>query len=344
MALNVAVIGAGFMGQVHAQSYYKGDLGARVSHVVATRLARAEALASALPGPITATTEYQAVLDDPSVDIVDICVPTMHHCDYVLRAAAAGKHVLCEKPMAVTLAEADAMIAACEQAGVTLMIAHVLRFWPEYMAAVALVHAGRIGQLKSVTCQRLSQGPAWNDAASWFLDPARGGGAVRDMAIHDYDVLNWIAGLPTDVQAKGGVNHFTALFALADGVYGEVGASMAMPAGFPFTMTLQAVGDAGAVAFDGRTGTLTLYANGEGQPVEVEGSRVFAQNTSAEIDAYYHEIAYFLECVQTGQPPLRATPRSSRDALAMAIRVQQALQRWTSRSHIGTRSLTMPCT
>lgn len=327
MTLNVAVIGAGFMGQAHAQSYYKGDLGARVSHVVATRLERAKALAAALPGPVGATTDYQAVLDDPTVHIVDICVPTMHHCDFTVRAAAAGKHVLCEKPMAVTLDEADTMIAACKAYGVTFMVAHVLRFWPEYMAAVALVHAGRIGTLKSVTCQRLSPGPAWNDNASWFLDPDRGGGAVRDLAIHDYDVINWLAGLPTDVQAMGGVNHFTALFALADGVYGEVEASMAMPGGFPFIMTLQAVGDAGAVTFDGRTGAVTLYADGEAQPVTVEGSRVFAQNTSAEIDAYYHEIAYFIDCVNTAQPPLRATPESSRAALAMAIQVQHALER-----------------
>jgi UDP-N-acetylglucosamine 3-dehydrogenase len=326
MALNVAVIGAGFMGQTHAHSFYKGELDARVTHVVATRLARAEALASALSGEVIATDDYQAALDDPSVDIVDICVPTMYHCDYVLRAAAAGKHVLCEKPMAVTLAEADAMIDACRVAGVRLMIAHVLRFWPEYLAVVELVRAGRIGRLRQVACQRLSQGPGWNDNTSWFLDPARGGGAVRDMAIHDYDVINWMAGLPAEVQAMGDVNHFTALFGLPDGVVGQVEASMAMPAGFPFTMTLCAVGDAGVATFDGRTGAVTLIAEGTEQVVAVDGSRVFAQNTSAEIDAYYHEIAYFLHCVRTGEAPLRATPESSREALAVAIRVQAALE------------------
>ncbi len=326
MTLNVAVIGAGFMGHTHAESYCKGSLDARVTHVVAMRLARAEGLASGLPGTVLASDDYQMVLDDPSVDVVDICVPTMYHCDYVLRAAAAGKHVLCEKPMAVTLEEADAMIAACRKAGVRFMIAHVLRFWPEYLAVVDLVKAGRIGRLRQVACRRLSQGPAWNDNTSWFLDPARGGGAVRDMAIHDYDVINWLAGLPTEVQAMGDVNHFTALFAMPNGVFAQVEASMAMPAGFPFTMSLMAVGEDGVATFDGRTGAVTLIAGGEEQAISVEGSRVFAQDTSTEIDAYYHEIDFFLECVRTGAEPARATPESSRDALATAIRVQAALE------------------
>ncbi|HOF87297.1 MAG TPA: Gfo/Idh/MocA family oxidoreductase [Armatimonadota bacterium] len=325
MTVNVAIIGAGFMGRAHAESYYKGELGARVTRVVASRRALPPAPAD-LPGAVRAGDDFQAALDDPAVDMVDICVPTMYHADCVLRAAAAGKHVLCEKPMAVTLEEADAMIAACKTAGVRFMIAHVLRFWPEYRAVVEMVRAGRIGRLRQVVCRRLSQGPAWNDHASWFLDPARGGGAVRDLAIHDYDVIAWLAGLPMAVRAMGDVNHFTALFALPDGVFAQVEASMAMPAGFPFTMSLMAVGEDGVAIFDGRTGAVTLIAGGEEQAVTVEGSRVFAQNTSAEIDAYYHEIAYFLECVRAGAEPARATPESSRDALALAIRVQAALE------------------
>jgi predicted dehydrogenase len=325
MSLIVAVIGAGFMGRVHAESYYKGNLDARVGWVVASRLERAEALAGALPGMVRATTDYQAILDDPAVDAVDICVPTPLHYEYVLRAAAAGKHVLCEKPMAVTVAEADAMIAACRTAGVQLMVAHVLRFWPEYVTTVGLVKDGRIGAVRHVVCQRLSQGSTGWDQDGWIHDPAQGGGAVRDLAIHDYDVINWLIGLPSVVCAAGDVNHFSALFRTADGPIAQVEASFKMPPGSPFIMSLRVVGDTGAVTFDGLTGTVTLLEDGVAHVVPVEGSRVFAQDTSAEIDAYYHEIAYFLECVRTGARPARALPQDARDALWMADLVQEAL-------------------
>ena len=187
------------------------------------------------------------------------------------------------------------------------------------------MHSGRIGAPRHILCRRLgTASTGWNQG-SWLLDPKQGGGAVRDLAIHDYDVVNWIGGLPQGVCAAGEVNHFTALFTLSGSAFAQVEASFQMPAGFPFTMSVQVQGEAGLVTFDGRSGTVTLIADGKEEVVPVAGSRVFVQDTSEEIDAYYHEIAYFVECVRLNTPPLRAMPEDARDALAIAERVEQAL-------------------
>jgi predicted dehydrogenase len=324
MSLGMAIVGAGSMGKTHAHSCISGGADVRLTQVVATRLDHARALTASLPGQVTATTDYQAVLDDPAVDIVDLCIPTALHCEYTLRAATAGKHVLCEKPMAVTLEEADAMIAACGEAGVQLMIAHVLRFWPGYMAAVDVVKSGRIGAVRSIICQRLSFSQRLGTHAPWFYDPALGGGAVRDLAIHDFDVIHWLVGLPTEVMAVGDVNHFMTLLTLRDHAFAQVESSFSLPTTHPRVMTLRVVGEEGAVTYDGKTNQLTLLLpETDEQPgttmVELPG------------DPYYQQIAYFLECVRTQSPPERCQPADARAALAVAIRVQHALE------HPGSR-------
>ncbi|MHB9023290.1 MAG: Gfo/Idh/MocA family protein [Armatimonadota bacterium] len=322
MSLGMAIVGSGSMGQRHAHSCIQGGVDVRLTHVVSAHQEHAEALANSLPGRVAATTEYQAVLDDPAVDIVDICIPTALHCEFTLRAARAGKHVLCEKPMAVTLDEADAMIAACREAGVQLMIAHVLRFWPGYVAAVDAIKAGRIGAVRSIGCRRLSHAIPRGTSPSWFFDPARGGGAVRDLAVHDYDVINWLAGLPTQVAAVGDVNHFSALLTLRGGVFAQVEASFRMPTSNSSAMTLRVVGEEGVVTLDGKTNRLTCLL-----PDADTGSVTVVEEYPG--DPYYNEIAYFVDCVRTQAPPERCTPVDAREALALAIRVQHELEQTT---------------
>jgi predicted dehydrogenase len=315
MKTGVAVIGAGFMGRTHALSYGKSGMEARVLAVVDSNLTRAESLAASLGPAATGLTDVQAVLDDHSIEIVDICLPTDYHRDLCLRSLKAGKHVLCEKPIAPSLTQADEMIAAEKASRSCFMIAHVLRFWPEYVEAARIVKEGGIGKLRRISCQRLSTPPAWS-AGNWLLDPKLSGGAVRDLAIHDFDFTNQLAGMPERVFASGNIMDFSACLTLADGVSATIQASYSMPGGFPFRMAFRLVGETGSVEFDGGGGKLAVVHNGELQSVSVSGEG---------LDGYFYEIAYFVDCVRNGRKPALGSSEDARDALAIALSVEEAL-------------------
>ena len=123
-----------------------------------------------------------------AVDVVSVCTPTPLHHRHVLQAAAAGKAIVCEKPLARTTAQAAEMVAACEQAGVPLLVGHVVRFFPEYAAAHAIVQRGEIGRVAVSRFTRASFKPHANNPASWFHDTAQSGGVLMDLMIHDYDM------------------------------------------------------------------------------------------------------------------------------------------------------------
>ena len=195
-------------------------------------------------------------------NLVDICLPTPFHRTYAERAFAAGKHAVVEKPLALTLTDADAIIAAASAAGKYLMVGHVLRFWPEYLAVRDKLLSGELGQPIAATAQRLSNLPQW---AEWFRDPQKTGGAVLDLMIHDLDMLNWLFGKPRRVSAtgikepNGGWNHVTALISY-DRVEAEAEASFLMPRDFPFTAGMRILCTGGVLEYQFRAGGASFEA------------------------------------------------------------------------------------
>jgi len=325
MKTRVAVVGAGFMGRTHATSYGKAGLEAEVLYIVDSDPIRAESLAASLSPRAKGLSEIQTALDDLAIDAVDICLPTRFHHELCIRSLKAGKHVLCEKPIASNIEEARGMLEAGSNSGKTFMVAHVLRFWPEYVRAGEIIGEGGIGKLRRISCARLSAPPEWS-AGNWLLDSKMSGGAVRDLAIHDYDFMNQLAGMPQKVCACGDLMDFTALFRFADGAVGSVHASYALPPGFPFRMSFLILGDKGSLEFDGTGGSLSLVRNGEQETLSVSGSRTFRQNESAsDPDGYFYEIAHFVDCVRNGRSPEQGRPEDARDALAIALSVEAAL-------------------
>ena len=195
--LKVGVLGAGFMGSTHARAYAKlADV--QVVGVSSRSAEKAATLAKEVGAE--AFTDSMALATNPRVDAVSITLPTHLHKDHAIAALNAGKHVFLEKPMALSVAECDAIIEVARQNQRLLMIAHVLRFWPEYMALVEFVKGGELGKPLSATAKRLSTRPAWGD---WFNNPDWTGGAVLDLQIHDLDTLNWLFGPPKTVYSRG---------------------------------------------------------------------------------------------------------------------------------------------
>lgn len=135
------------------------------------------------------------------VDVVDICAPTHVHHEIALKAAAAGKHVVCEKPLARTVSQAEEMIAAFAHAGVQLLVAHVVRYFPQYAQAKALVDGGEVGDVAVVRLTRASFRPK-REVDNWFMDTAKSGGMLLDLMLHDFDYAHWIAGEVESVFAK----------------------------------------------------------------------------------------------------------------------------------------------
>ncbi|MFK4789028.1 Gfo/Idh/MocA family protein [Microbacterium sp. ZW T5_56] len=125
-----------------------------------------------------------------AVQVLDVTSPTLTHPEYVLAAVGAGVDVICEKPLARTGAEADALVEAARQAGVLLYPAHVVRAMTPWADARDHLRAGRIGEVRSAAFTRIGEGPD----APWFHDHAASGGAVMDLFIHDLDVAEWMLG------------------------------------------------------------------------------------------------------------------------------------------------------
>ena len=196
--VRVAVIGCGLIAQrAHLPSYAAAPE-AELAAVVSRHRTTAEAVAAQFGHPRVLDSWQQAVVD-PDIDAIDICTPNALHAEIAIAAAQSGKHVLVEKPMATSLAGADAMIAAARQAGVVFAVAHNLRFVPIYAAMQGLLANGALGRIFSARGIFMHAGPDefWGATSDWFWQEGQaGGGSLLDMGIHMIDLLRWMVGLP----------------------------------------------------------------------------------------------------------------------------------------------------
>ena len=190
----IGVAGSGFIAREHVRAW--AQLGAEVG-IYSLNAGRRDALCQRFGATARDT------LDDllAAASVVDVCTPTDTHHGIVLRAAAAGRQVICEKPLARTAGQARQMAAACAGAGVVLLPAHVVRYFPEYAAARAAVTGGRIGTPAVLRFTRRGSVPAWS---AWYRDERRSGGLLMDFMIHDYDIARWLAGEVVRVYARLG--------------------------------------------------------------------------------------------------------------------------------------------
>lgn len=190
--MRVGIVGAGFMGGEHARAWTATD--ADLVGIVAGPSSVPDELATRHGTRAYASVEE--LLGD--VDVLDVCAPTSLHHRLVLAAARAGRHVVCEKPLARTPADGDEMVAACRDAGVQLLVGHVVRFFPDYAAAQARVASGGLGQPAVIRLRR----DTFQPRKAWFLDEEQSGGLVLDLMIHDFDYARWIAGDVDTVYAR----------------------------------------------------------------------------------------------------------------------------------------------
>jgi UDP-N-acetylglucosamine 3-dehydrogenase len=323
--LKIGILGSGFMGRTHAQAYAKIP-GISIAAVSSRHLDKAEKLANEVGA--RATTDDRSIIEDPSIEAISNTLPTPLHAEPTIAALGAGKHVLLEKPLALRAADGDGMIAAAKETGRTLMIAHVLRFWGEYVSLVEFVHAGKLGKPISATAARLSQLPSWG--GDWFLDPAWSGGAVLDLCVHDFDVLNWLLGAPKSVYARGKEMRpglWTDVHALVDygNATGVVEGSQFMPQGYPFTSTLKVLCEGGVVELVFRAGGISVEMGGGASLMVHEAGKAYPLAPKPG-DAYDNQAAYFVDCVRKGATPTLGTLEQARLAVAVANAARRSLE------------------
>jgi predicted dehydrogenase len=322
--MKIGILGAGFMGLTHAQSYAKIP-GITIAAVSSRHLEKAEKLARAYGA--RATTDDRSIVEDPSIDAISNTLPTHLHADLTIAALRAGKHVLLEKPLVLDATRADALLAAPRETGRVLMIAHVLRFWGEYVALVEFVQSGKLGKPISATAARLSQPPGWSD---WPLDPALSGGAVLDLCVHDFDMLNWVLGAPRTVYARGRERLpglWNDVHAIVDygAANGMVDGCLVMPQGWPFTSALKVLCEGGVVELTFRAGGVSVEMGGGASLMVHEAGKAWKLPPKPG-NAYDNQAACFVDCVRRGVQPTLGTPEQARLAVAVANAARRSLE------------------
>ena len=311
--MRVGLIGAGLMGGVHAQAWAQrpGTLRAVYAPGKAERDFAERWGARACASLEAFWTE---------VDVVDICTPTPTHAAYAVQAAGAGKHVICEKPLALTLSEADEVISACQAAGVRLFVAHVLRFFGQYRAAWEQVQLGAVGEPRVLRLGRLSTPPA---AGSWLLDEAQSGGVALDLLIHDLDFARWVAGEVETVYAaqtrRGERVTVQATLSHVGGAISLVEGGWAAPEGV-FRTALDIAGTAGVIEWTSDAAA-SLQSHG---PV-TQGAQVGAALPALSADdPYAAELWHAHDQLESGGPFL-IEPADARAALQLALALRRSV-------------------
>lgn len=196
--MRIGIIGAGTMARVHAQALGQIEQVQVVALATAQQTASAAAFATELGVELLTVT---ALLARADVDAVVVAIPTDHHAAVVTASAQAGKHIFCEKPLARTLAEGEAMLEAVTTTGVKLAIGHVVRYFPAYVAVHDRILRGDIG---TPGVARTTRGAGFPQVpGNWYADTTRSGGVVLDMMIHDLDWLRWTLGPVVRIHAQG---------------------------------------------------------------------------------------------------------------------------------------------
>jgi predicted dehydrogenase len=308
--LKVGIVGMGFMGMTHLAAWRTTN-----AEIVGmcSRTYRSDA------NNLKHYADYETLLSN--VDVIDICTPTHLHHDMVVKAAAVGKHIVCEKPLARTVAEAQAMIDACKKAGVKLLVAHVVRFFPQYVHAKNVVDNGDIGDVAVVRLTRASFKPTAPD--SWFHDEAKSGGMMLDLMIHDYDYARWVAGNVESVFAKRASHQFPAMdgdYALAilrhsNGAISNIEGGWVYPKPM-FRTALEIAGSGGLIEHPADSSTpLGIYLKDTGKSADID----IAVPLSPLIeDPYVTEMKHFYDVLTKNIEP-RVTAEDALEALKIAL-------------------------
>lgn len=314
--LRAALIGFGGMGHFHSTCYAKQknlDLVAICdSDPAAFKKAEAEInigkSGKTELGGIKHCYSYEELIKTVEFDILDICLPCHLHAEYAIRAMKDGYHVICEKPMARTVKDAQKMIRTSKKTGKKLMIAQCLRFMPSYQFMKEACDDGRYGKLLRLDMRRNGSLPG----QEWYRDAKRSGGALLDLHLHDTDYINYLLGVPAGVQTfgitrnTGGIDDLMTNYEYPEGPIANSEGSWCKGSWCCSTIGV----------FENATVELIGTDKVKVFRLDVKGCEEF--EFKKESNPYFNEIAYFAECVLKDQDPVRCMPESTLASIRIA--------------------------
>jgi predicted dehydrogenase len=331
--VRVGIIGIGFMGVTHFKAL-KSVKGACVAAICTRDTKKLAGDWRSIKGNfgdaggvqnlsrIARYQEIDSLLSDESIDLVDICLPTHLHREVTIAALRAGKHVLVEKPIALTLKDADAMVAAAEKAGRLLMVGQVLRFFPAFAEAYDLVHNKKYGELVALHLKRIIAQPSWS-SDDHFSDDAKSGGPVIDLHIHDTDFVQHLAGAPQGVQAAGYKKGGEARYITTQYLYSEKpcaisahSGAVSMP-GVPFEHGFDLYLERATLRYNNlSTGEEVLLATADGKVKSYKPRRK---------DAFEVQLQHAVDCVRKNRESSLISAKAARTSLQICLAERRAV-------------------
>lgn len=299
--MKVGVVGAGFMGLTHLGAYANIP-NAEVVGVADARSDVATAAAESVgAAPYSSYNELVAA-EEP--ELIDICLPTAYHHDIAIQAAHEGRHVILEKPMARFLEDADHIVEAFSNSQGQLFVAHVVRFFPEYVRLKQMIDDGRFGEVGIVRTSR--KAPFMGGTNDWYANWQASGGLIVDMLVHDFDILRWYFGDVERVYSKSvlgreynRIDYALVTLKFKSGVIAHVEGHWGYPD--PFWYSIEIAGTKALASVDSRkykpSRILVSQQNTGSSDSETPGS-------SLGDNPYQLQLEHFIYCAETGENPI----------------------------------------
>jgi predicted dehydrogenase len=332
--INVGIVGLGFMAAAHIKAY-RQLADARIAALCNPSGRHLDGDFSGVAGnvgdnapvkldmsQVKAFQNYAEMLADPAIQLIDVCAPTLAHTELAVAALEAGKHVLCEKPLARTSTQARQIVEAASRSKSFFMPAMCMRFWPEWAWLKKTIDEKTFGKVLGARFRRVAQPPGWGH--QHFLHGEKSGGALLDLHIHDVDFVQYCFGRPRSVYAtgynkfSGAIDHVVAQYQVASGAAVHAEGAWAMTEGFGFSMTYTVNFENATADFDIARGAdaLKLFEKGnEPRTIQCEGG-----------DGYVGELKHLLEAIRAGCPPTVVTAPDGQSAIEICEAEERSIK------------------
>ncbi|HEX3072024.1 MAG TPA: Gfo/Idh/MocA family oxidoreductase [Ignavibacteriales bacterium] len=325
--MKIGIAGAGFMGETHARCYSKIE-DAEIYALAEKNPAKRDAFKEMFH-PAKVYDDYLEMLNDSELDIVDICFPTPLHARAAVAALNKDKHVLLEKPIALNLIDAMAIKKAADSSKGKFMVAHVLRFWPEYAAIRKAIKEQFHNEVTEIYASRFNELPLWSEG-TWIMSEEQSGGLIVDLMIHDIDFILWNLGKPRRVFCSAIYNEknfavqVMAALQMENCSTAYIEGGYLNPCGSGLTTQMRVYG---------KDTMLELYPNSRGL-LKLTQRNNSAKEIKTSGDGYLEEINYFVQCVKQNKNPEIVTIDGAIDSLAVCLELKKSLkeQKWIALS------------
>ena len=329
--VRIGIVGVGFMGVTHFKAIEKVK-GAKVTAIATRDEKKLSGDWRTVQGNfggsggrqdlkgISAYADVEELLHDPKVDLVDICLPTTMHYDWTMKALEAGKHVFVEKPISLDLKQAERMMALAKKKRRRLMVAHVLRYFPEYALVKSLVDAKKHGKVLAAQFKRVISQPSWWNPK----DLQRTGGPAIDLHIHDADFVQYLFGLPKAVTSaglirRGGVvEHIDTHYHYRSGAAISASGGWMSQQGCPFEHGYDVFFEDATLKFNSSWGQppVLLTNDGKSKNPRLPGG-----------DGFVGELQEAVDAVKAGKESKVLSARSATESLRMCLKEIESVRR-----------------